>query len=286
MTDDRLDWFPCYPDKLLGALASMKAPEGYVYVVVLLRIYESGGICRDSLDAITRRTGLNKRVVSESLDALFRAGRLTRDGDGITNPIAAKVIEEAKAIRENRKRAGAEGGSRTARKTKSNQQIEASTADLPLGSSCTPLQEQDSLFPDGKRVEEEAPGDGWPEDFVDQFWQAFPPYRRAGKAQVTVKLMRLRKAKTVTWDELIEGVRRYAASEPGEYASGPMPWLNGAKWDGEYKTGGNNNATNRNGSAGRGSGFSVAAARLRSNLAGRETLDLRSSSGNEPPNRH
>ncbi len=40
---DRLPWFRCFPSALLGALAGLTADEGFVYVTVLLRIYETGG---------------------------------------------------------------------------------------------------------------------------------------------------------------------------------------------------------------------------------------------------
>jgi hypothetical protein len=122
MTDERLPWFPCYASKLLGALAGMKAPEGYVYTVVLLRIYESGGECRDTLEALAIRTRLNKRVVSQALDSLFRAGRLGRAGAGITNPVATSVITDANALREKRKHASAGAASSRWEKAKQNQQ--------------------------------------------------------------------------------------------------------------------------------------------------------------------
>lgn len=119
--DDRLPWFPCYPTKLLGALAGMKPTEGYVYVIILLRIYESGGPCRDSLDALATRTHYNKRVVSEALDALFKAGRLRRETDGIHNPIAAGILADRKAFRAERVQAGRKGAERRWEKDKGKQ---------------------------------------------------------------------------------------------------------------------------------------------------------------------
>ena len=96
---ERLPWFPCEQTKLLAALAQMQPSEGYVYCVMLLRIYECGGACPDDIDAIATRTRFNKRVTSEALNRLFKAGRLRRDADGIHNPVADRVIASAQSLR-------------------------------------------------------------------------------------------------------------------------------------------------------------------------------------------
>lgn len=85
-------WFPCQPTPLLGALQAMRPHVGYVYCIVLFRIYEEGGPIKDSVDALTRRTGYRKALVVEALDELFRDGRLVPTGDGIMNPVAASVL--------------------------------------------------------------------------------------------------------------------------------------------------------------------------------------------------
>lgn len=151
---ERLDWFPCYPSKLLGALAAMKPDEGYVYWIVCLRIYEVGGPCRDSLDALARRTGMNKRRVTDALDMSFRVGRLVRDGDGIMNPFAAGVMAETIAFREGRSRAGQKGARQRWQKPKENQSnYDGKAMPLPMANDGH-LQLQDSLFPSGKRAPE------------------------------------------------------------------------------------------------------------------------------------
>lgn len=77
------------------------------------------------------------------------------------------------------------------------------------------------------------PEDGWPTDYVEQFWEQYPSQRRTEKAKVVKKLALLRKNKTVTWAKLMEGLARYGASREvaNGYAKGPMPWLNGGCWD-------------------------------------------------------
>lgn len=122
MAAERLPWFPCYPSKLLGALAGMKPSEGYVYWVVCLRIYEVGGPCRDTIDVLARRTGLSRRHVSDAIDLCFQAGRLIRQDDGIINPFAVEILAEAKSLLQKRSNAGKKGGNQSAEKRKQKQQ--------------------------------------------------------------------------------------------------------------------------------------------------------------------
>ncbi len=154
MINGRLPWFPCYPTKLLAALAQMPPAEQLVYLVMLLRIYEGGGFCPDTIDAVARRVGYNKRVVSDSLNNLFEAGRLRRDADGIHNPVADEVIAETRARREGRIESGRKGGLATAKKTSKNQGKVASKATVlpPAKSSYLHLQLEESLFPNGNKA--------------------------------------------------------------------------------------------------------------------------------------
>lgn len=136
MTDDRMPWFTCYPAKWLVALAGMKPDDGYLYLIVCLRIYEAGRACPDTLESLARRSGMNKRRASDALDRLFKSGKLVRQPDGIMNPFAASVIADAVAFRERRVRAGQKGGLRSAEIRQQNQLDQPSDAMvLPLANS-------------------------------------------------------------------------------------------------------------------------------------------------------
>lgn len=118
--------------------------------------------------------------------------------------------------------------------------------------------------PDVSGTSGDIPVDDWPDDFVERFWTAFPPYRRQAKAKVGQKLARIR-AQTgkqkVTWATLFGGVLKFAATNPGEFAPAPMVWLNDGRWDREYGTGGSNGQT-KTAASGK-VGFAGIAARLR-----------------------
>ena len=133
MTENPMPWFRCFPAKWLKALGAMKPDEGYVYLIVCLMIYDRGSACPDTLDAIARRTGLNRRRTSEALDRLFKSGKLVRQGDGIMNPFAEQVITEQTAFRERRSVAGAKGASALWGKTERNQgKVNGDAIDVPM----------------------------------------------------------------------------------------------------------------------------------------------------------
>jgi hypothetical protein len=79
---DRLPWFRCFPSALLGAIAGMQPDEGYVYVTVLLRIYETGGAVAETARTLSRRTGLPERKVTAALDILMSDGKVQKLADG------------------------------------------------------------------------------------------------------------------------------------------------------------------------------------------------------------
>jgi len=173
--EDRLDWFPCEPSRLLGALAGMKSPKQLVYLIVLLRIYECGGACPDSIEALALRTRMNKRIVTDALSELFKEQRLYQGEGGIHNWKADEVIADSFALRERRKQAGSEGGKRTAEKTKKKQHEPPSNAaanEQPRGRQ---LQLQDSLFSDENRAPRVEPKPAEPEPVGESVALKNPP---------------------------------------------------------------------------------------------------------------
>lgn len=147
MIENKFPWFACYQAKLLEALGGMKSDVKLVYLIMILRIYDCEGPCPDTLEAIALRCGLNRRRTSDALDILFRAGKLTRESDGIMNPIAREIIAESDAFRAGRQRAGQKGANRRWQKDEQKQHQPNGTAiGLPMANDGY-LHLQDSLLP-------------------------------------------------------------------------------------------------------------------------------------------
>lgn len=92
MTFDRLQWFHCYPSLLLGALSEMPPDEGYLYVVIILRIYEVRGPLSDNIRTLARRTGFSMKRTERCLQNLIEAGKLVTADGVISNPHAEKFM--------------------------------------------------------------------------------------------------------------------------------------------------------------------------------------------------
>jgi hypothetical protein len=148
--DGRLPWVPLWPVKLLNALASMKPDQQIIYQIILWRIYEVEGPCPDSLDALAKRGGINKRRVTDALDPLFKTGQLLAVAGGIMNPFAAKVLAGRNALRWERASAGRIGGLRAAKNRKENQSPPPSKA--AANSKHIDREVEESLFPNGNKA--------------------------------------------------------------------------------------------------------------------------------------
>ena len=247
---ERLPWFPCEPGPLLGALAGMRAPKQLVYLTILLRIYENGGACPDTVDALATRMRLNRKVVTESMDELVREGRLFVTDDGIRNPKADRVMESTITLREKRKRASAKAGSASAEKRKENQQTNSTKrceiVDQPSTHLHLHKQEEDSLFSIENRVPGSDPESDkpkvaalplsdWPADYREQFWSGFP--RKTEKKSAMAKLDAIKKSGLIPWARFIAGVFRYRNHSAGteeRYIKHPTTWLNRGCWDDEH----------------------------------------------------
>lgn len=101
---------------------AMKPHVAYTYWMVCLRCYEVMGPCPDSLEVIARRTGYNKRIVSDALNVLFKTEKLVRVLDGIMNPYAEAVILDMRNRHETMSHRGRKGAAQRWEKTEQNQQ--------------------------------------------------------------------------------------------------------------------------------------------------------------------
>lgn len=89
--------------------------------------------------------------------------------------------------------------------------------------------------------------DDWPEDFGDQFWQAYP--RKTEKISAMKRLGNVRKGGLVTFSDLMAGVKRYSdavANADPQYTKHPTTWLNAGCWADETQPGGRNGARDFN----------------------------------------
>lgn len=232
-------WMPFYVADYLQDTAHLSPTEHGAYLLLILHYWIKGNLPEDE-ESIRRITRLTPRQWAHSCDllrSLFLPGWRHKRID----------FEMAKAIEKSRVNSA---------------NAKLSVKDRPAPAKPTPTQSQsqsEDIGPSNeglppskpKAAKPKAPkpdpvDDGWPADHLDQFWNAFPPYRRTAKAKVGEKLARLRAA-GLSWTVLWAGLTRYAMSDPGEFAKAPIAWLNAEGWQGHYRinNGGNSHEANR-----------------------------------------
>lgn len=100
-------------------------------------------------------------------------------------------------------------------------------------------EQKQNTEPEAEKKEPALRSDDWPKDYGDVFWAAYP--RKTEKLSAMKKLATIRKSGIVTFADLMDGVRRYAAAgtEP-QYTKHPTTWLNAGCWSDEIQSGGGN----------------------------------------------
>ena len=140
---DRVPWFRCNPTKLLGALSGMEPDSGYLYTIILMRVYEVGGPIDDDEGVLARRTGYTPRRVAAALRWLIERGKVQRldggllDSDTTHEELAAReklLIDTSRAGKESAKRKG----EFQSKKDKQKQGLASTNVERPLSDWGTP----------------------------------------------------------------------------------------------------------------------------------------------------
>ena len=141
----RASWFRCDPSRLLGALAGMEPDSGYLYTIILMRIYEVGGPISDDEGVLARRTGYTVKRVTSALSWLVDHGKVDRLEDG---SLDSETTHEELAFREKSVIDAQNAGKSSAKrrqtfghgKPKQKQQNAPTPVEPPLPSESTPAQ--------------------------------------------------------------------------------------------------------------------------------------------------
>lgn len=230
MSAERLPWFRCVPSALLGALAGMEPGEGYIYVALLLRIYETGGPVAETPRTLARRTGLTERKASAALALLIEAGKVVSLDDGrLDSETTHAELEFQRSSREQQSAAGKSSAAKRAKKSQQKQQNTSTSVDRPFN----------HLDLDKREVRTgslRSPVLSDYDDEFERFWRVFP--RRAGTSSrkgAHDKFVRLRRA-GVSAAEMQRGAQNYAAEQADlgnsgtPYVKAAEAWLNKELW--------------------------------------------------------
>ena len=211
---ERAAWFRCDPSRLLGALAGMEPDSGYVYTVILMRIYEVGGPIPDDEAVLSRRTGLSPKRVANSLSWLVKHGKIKSLSCG---SIDSETTHAELAFREksviDARNAGKESAKRKqkfhAEKSQQKQQTTSTPVERPFNERTTTEQRPSTEIDIEKDIEEgtNVPSNSeasasvvrtkkkqevfrYPPDF-ERFWSAYPTDANMSKRKASDQWERL-----------------------------------------------------------------------------------------------
>ena len=272
---------PLFVDDYEAATAHLTVEEDGCYMRLLRLCWrQSDCTIPDDNEWIKRRMRVCNedfnRIVLPIIEEFFERkngrvfqGRLTKEHKYVN----AKV--------QRLKKAGSKGGKSKALKNKETTSSDASVLPVAKSKPCssdavaptstpTPTPNEDTNVSSPPIV---------PDDFFDQFWEAYPRQRRGNKTKALKAYLRAIKEGRATEQEILDGVNRYAGSSEvaNGYAKGAEAWLNDDRWSWDYsgQAGGNGPDGRQQGTSQKIGGTAGAAMRILDRLEREEQQRLR-----------
>lgn len=264
----RLPWFRCHQSELLGALSGLQCDEGYIYVLILLRIYETGGPIDDDPATLSRRNGMPTRRVAKAIEGLAMRGKITLLSDGRID--STSTHEELSHQRESRQLLKSEAGKASAEKraaqraqktphvpafsppekTQRNQQSGSTVVQLVIAERDTDEEKEgDKPLPNGGRARATYPADAF-----DVFYRRYP--HKVAEPVARKEFEALIKSDAIAFKDLMFALETYCQTKPRDRKwCNPATWLREGRWNDRPAS-----VVGDNGKS-RGNGFSELAAR-------------------------
>ena len=218
-------YIPFFTSDFLGGTSGLTSSVKGVYITLLCLMYETEAPLTQSWDTLARRSGCTPSSFRKALDVLVDDGKITVTDEGIWSEKCDKHITQR------RERSGSAKAAAKKRweKPKQKQRQTDATAMRP---QCQPEPE-----PEPEVKNPPNPQRGKVERF-QEFWDNFPHRGGAKKDRKKSEARYARAVKSGTSEqEIISAAIRYHndAQVQRGYGSGPLPWLNGEKWNDEIE---------------------------------------------------
>lgn len=211
----------------LGDTQHLSTEQHGAYLLLLMAMWRAGGSLPSDpkmLARIVRMTPAKWGRASEVVLDLFEVSETA-----ISHGRLTLELEKANKKSIVRSACGKQGAE--AKALKKQKQAEAKASRLHKHSSDIRHQTSEPSLREG--ISDCDRGDGWPSDFREQFWSAYP--RKLEKKAALAALERVRKSALVPWEKLIAAVRAYAATADPEFTKHPTTWISKGCWDDEIK---------------------------------------------------
>jgi hypothetical protein len=246
-------WFRCDPSKLIGALSGMAPDHGYVYTMVLLRIYEVGGPVDDDEHVLARRTGHTVKKVSEAIQWLVARDKIQRLENGLLD---SRTTHEELAYREKLIKDAQNAGNSSVKKRasvsfkkdKQNQQIDPTPVERPLNGAPAVVERPSTDIEVDIEIEKKEVRDlkvscpkslrtkkNYSEKF-EEFWRVYPTDANMGKHEAFVEWQKLSPEDQDAAVASCQPFRSYCSSHPDYRPIHAGRYLAKRRFDGHEQT--------------------------------------------------
>lgn len=214
----KIPWFKCFPSDFLNGVSTLSPHEGWVYAIILMRIYDEDGPIPDKPEQIARRCNMRLYQCKKAIDTLVDEGKLIRENGYLANDRANKVLVERHELAKKSSRAAAARWEKAKKK--------------PNKINGTPMQAQCERNADAMPVRSQKPEARSQKDINSDFEDWYQHYpRKVGRGQAE---RAFKKALNETdLQTLIATTRSYAEQcigKDAQFIKHPSTWLNGKCW--------------------------------------------------------
>lgn len=236
----KLRWYKRDPDAALAGMMELTLEERGAYNTVLDLIYARDGLVDDDDRFIAGWLRVDVRIWKRIRTVLIEKKKLYAVDGALRNSRADAEVDKGLSRIASASDAGLASAAK--RKSEANKTSGIASTSVQLNSQLSttttkPIQTESSL-------RSLVQSDGWPADFREQFWKAYP--RKSAKLAAMKALEAVRKRGAVTWDRLLSTVAAYAATADPQFTKHPATWLNQGCWDDEPPKSGKPHGTPRN----------------------------------------
>jgi hypothetical protein len=192
------------------------------HVICQLIVLNEGPIAFNER-GIAGRCNQSLRKVRLNVAELIEAGKLKLKDGKLNNSRPDLEIGDMKVNRKHRRKGGRKSGAsgEGSREGDSSEEI----LQLPWETGENEVR-QDTSEPDRqiKPTEDEF----WPRDAWHEFWKLYP--NKVGKGDAQECFNKVRKSRKVTFEDLMDGLRRYVNRSDDRPWCNPSTWLNQDRW--------------------------------------------------------
>lgn len=220
-------FMPFYIADYLGDTQHLSTEQHGAYTLLLFAMWRAGGEISSDPKMLARIVRMSPAKWERTAGVVLAFFDI--ENGTISHGRLSHELEKANKKSIVRSTSGKRGAE--AKALKKQKSAEAKASRLLKHSSDIRHQTSESSLRDDNR--DRARDDGWPDDFRDQFWAAYP--RKLEKKAALAALERIRKSAFVPWEKLIAAVRAYAATADPDFTKHPTTWLNKGCWDDEIK---------------------------------------------------